>query len=171
MKSIRWENPCNGWIKINTDGSSLGNPGMAGGGGLIKDENGDWVVGFARKIGTASRFMAELLALRDGLLLCLQFHAQAVIIGMDTKVIIDALSSHAKANTIVSSIMENCRRLIAQIPQARFNHVYKEANKCADFPLDFTVFSSPLVDLFNIWEADSRGLCCNRLCPDPSFAA
>lgn len=41
IKRIRWEKPCSGWIKLNTDGSSLANPGMAGGGDLIRDENGD----------------------------------------------------------------------------------------------------------------------------------
>ena len=63
MMSIRWEKPCSEWLKLNTDGLSLGNPGLTGGGGLIRDDNGDWVVGFARKIGFASSFMAELWAL------------------------------------------------------------------------------------------------------------
>ncbi|KAK7858949.1 hypothetical protein CFP56_009614 [Quercus suber] len=98
---------------------------------------------------------------------------------MDAKIIIDALSSHTKANTIVSSIMDDCRQLIAQIPQARFEHIYKEANKCADFlarlgsslDVEFTIFSSPLVDMFNIWEADARGLCCTKMCPAPSFVS
>ena len=45
------------------DGSSLRNPHLVGGGGLIRDDNGDWVVGFARKIGIASSFMAKLWAL------------------------------------------------------------------------------------------------------------
>lgn len=176
--SICWEKPCSGWFKLNTDGSSLGNPGLAGGGGLIRDENGDWVVGFARKIGIASSFMAELWALRDGLLLCLQIHAQAVIVEMDSKVIIDTFSTHAEASTIVSAIMEDCKQLVAQIPQVRFNHVYREANKRADFlaklgaslDVDFNVFSSPPMDLLDLWEADARGLFCNRLCPAPSFA-
>lgn len=39
MKNIRWERPRGGWRKLNTDGSSLGNPGLAGGGGVIKDES------------------------------------------------------------------------------------------------------------------------------------
>ena len=72
-------------MKLNTDGSSLGNPGLAGAGGLIRDGNRSWVVGFARKIGVASSLLAELWALRDELLLCLQFHVQAVIIEMDAK--------------------------------------------------------------------------------------
>ncbi|KAL0016957.1 hypothetical protein SO802_004026 [Lithocarpus litseifolius] len=118
-------------IKRGTDGSSLGNPGLAGGGGLIRDENGDWVVGFARKIGIANSFMAELWALRDGLLLCLQTHVRAVIVEMDSKVIVDTFSTHAEASSTGFAILEDCKQLVAQIPQVRFNHVYREANKCA----------------------------------------
>ena len=33
------------WVKLNSDGPSLGNPGQAGGGGLIRDSNGVWIRG------------------------------------------------------------------------------------------------------------------------------
>lgn len=39
VKWIRWERPMQGWVKLNTDEASLGNPSMAGG-GVIRDENG-----------------------------------------------------------------------------------------------------------------------------------
>ena len=67
MKCIRWERPRSDWKKLNTDGSSLGNLGLVGGGGVIKDDIGNWVVGFSRRIGVTSSFEAELWALRDGL--------------------------------------------------------------------------------------------------------
>ena len=53
MKSIRWEKPGAGWLTLNTDGSA----------GLVRDENSDWVIGFARRIGNTSSFLAELWAL------------------------------------------------------------------------------------------------------------
>lgn len=68
LKSIWWEKPNTGWMKLNMDGSSIGNLGMAGGGGVIRDEEGNWVIGYARKIGSANSFQAELWALRDVLL-------------------------------------------------------------------------------------------------------
>ena len=40
------------------------------GGGLVRDEHGNWVAGFTRHIGTTNIFAAELWGLRDGLLLC-----------------------------------------------------------------------------------------------------
>ena len=39
-------------------------------GGLIRVENGDWIVGFARNIGITTSFQAELWAIHDGLSLC-----------------------------------------------------------------------------------------------------
>ena len=48
-------------MKLNTDGSSLGNPGLAAAGGLIRDGNGSWVVGFTRKIGVASSFVGWIM--------------------------------------------------------------------------------------------------------------
>ena len=41
MKQIRWEKPSNGWRKLNVDGASMGNLGKAGGGGLLRDEEGN----------------------------------------------------------------------------------------------------------------------------------
>ena len=37
LNMVKWDRPRIGWMKLNTDGSSLGNPGSAGGGGVIRD--------------------------------------------------------------------------------------------------------------------------------------
>ncbi|KAF7815579.1 CHD3-type chromatin-remodeling factor PICKLE isoform X1 [Senna tora] len=39
-KHVRWNKPLPGMVKFNSDGSSLGNPGPAGVGGLFRDEEG-----------------------------------------------------------------------------------------------------------------------------------
>ena len=67
--AVGWEKPPVGWAKLNSDGSALGNPGRAGGGGVIRDHNGKWLKGYARSFGSTNNCMAELWALRDGLLL------------------------------------------------------------------------------------------------------
>ena len=59
-------------MKLNTNGSSLGNLGIAGGGGVIQDKSGRWVVGFSRKIGIATGLLAELWAIRGRLMLCIE---------------------------------------------------------------------------------------------------
>ena len=42
---VKWLWPPINWFKVNSDGSSLGNPGIVGGGGLIRNENGEWLEG------------------------------------------------------------------------------------------------------------------------------
>ena len=44
---IRWHQPLLSWFKLNTNGSLLGNPGLASGCGLIQNDKGEWVKGFA----------------------------------------------------------------------------------------------------------------------------
>ena len=34
---VSWTRPCDGWYKLNSDGSALGNPKRVSGGGLIRD--------------------------------------------------------------------------------------------------------------------------------------
>ena len=63
MKNIRWEKPRAGWLTLNTDDSAASISSPAGGGGLVRDENGDWVKGFVRRIGSTSSYLAELWAL------------------------------------------------------------------------------------------------------------
>ena len=50
-------------------------------------------MGFARRIGNTSGYLAKLWALRDGLQLCLQINAQSVVIELDAKAIVDAFNS------------------------------------------------------------------------------
>ena len=69
---VRWNKPSFGWHKLNTDGDSIGNPGKAGGGGVIRDCHGDWVKGYSRSIGYTTFVLVEWWALRDGLILAIQ---------------------------------------------------------------------------------------------------
>ena len=64
---IRWHTPLYLFLKLNTDGSALGNPGLAGAGGVLRDHWGQWISGFSLHVGLAINNMAELAAVRQGL--------------------------------------------------------------------------------------------------------
>ena len=178
IKQIRWEKPDQGWWKLNTDGSQVAALGSAVGGGLIRDSRGNWVTGFTRKLGNANSFTAEVWALRDGLMLCVQKKIPAVIVEMDAKALVDALNNPSYRNSVISPIFDDCKHLILQIPQVCIKHVYREANKCADWlansghsqSLDFIIHSVPPMSLIPSVEADCHGTWCNRLCPEFSFS-
>ena len=41
---VKWSKPHPGWVKLNTDGLVFGDPKKAGGGEIIRNNEGDWVV-------------------------------------------------------------------------------------------------------------------------------
>lgn len=86
---IHWSPTPQSKVKVNTDGASRGNPGIAGAGGVIRDANGKWLVGFAAHLGIASNMAAELHALRMGLILAWDEGFRDVICEMDALVILE----------------------------------------------------------------------------------
>lgn len=120
MKDVRWERSRRGWWKLNTDGSSMGNPGLAGGGGIVRDEMGSWVMGFSRNIGATSSFEAELWALRDGLSICVEKYYLAIEVELDAKAIIDILLNPNQANSFVYPPLEDCKHLASDIVCMRY---------------------------------------------------
>ncbi|KAL6178868.1 hypothetical protein ACLB2K_050385 [Fragaria x ananassa] len=64
---VRWEPPNPGWLKLNTDGASKGNPGLSGGGSILRDPNGNVIFLTFRGYGVQTALVAEFLALIDGI--------------------------------------------------------------------------------------------------------
>ena len=87
----------------------------------------------------------------------------------------DALKNPCYGNSIISPLFDDCKVLISQIPQVRINHVFREANKCADRlansahsqASEFCIFYVPPVGLVSLVEVDIHGDSCSRLGPGP----
>ena len=50
---IQWCAPPSGWVKLNSDAVSKGNLEMAGGGGLLRNENGEFIKAYTAEIWSA----------------------------------------------------------------------------------------------------------------------
>ena len=68
--AISWCFPPPTWFKLNSDGFSLGNPGKAGGGGLIRNDRGEWLKGYARNVGYSTIVAVELSSLHSSQASC-----------------------------------------------------------------------------------------------------
>ena len=68
-KLIRWNPHPMGWFKLNTDGAFKANSIMVFACGIIRDENGNWLVGFAFHIGPSSSLQTEFWGILQGLIL------------------------------------------------------------------------------------------------------
>ena len=116
------------WVKLNTDGSAQGNPGLAEGGGLIRDCHGNWISGFARAIGLPLSIVAELWAIRDGLTRLCFLSLEVVEVEVDFLVAISLLSQTTHTNGELSFLIDDYRNLMKNIPQVRLKHCFREAN-------------------------------------------
>jgi ribonuclease HI len=132
---IGWLPPPSGFMKLNTDGSVLGNPGKASAGGLLRDSNGKWIHGFAHNLGITNSLAAELWGLRDGLLLARNLNITKLIIEIDAKSVVDLLHN-AHTNQIsshpYSALINDCRCLMLDFETATIHHAHRESNYCAD---------------------------------------
>lgn len=76
---MHWRLPPVGKLKFDIDGSSLGNPGLVGCGGILRDDGGNFNFSFSLHLGEESNVFAEVMALKQGLLYCLQLGFTGVI--------------------------------------------------------------------------------------------
>ncbi|KAL1112044.1 hypothetical protein V6Z11_D02G102300 [Gossypium hirsutum] len=70
----------NGWVYLNTDGSVNYVDMFAAGGGLLRDHNRTWIVGFTRYLGNCEVIDSELWGILDGLQITLDRSFRKVII-------------------------------------------------------------------------------------------
>ncbi|KAE8658336.1 hypothetical protein F3Y22_tig00116971pilonHSYRG00198 [Hibiscus syriacus] len=137
---VAWFPPLSGFLKLNTDGASQGNPGVAGADGLLRNEAADWILGFTAHLGICTSVAAELYAIRTGLSLAWN-------------------SLHP-----LGTIIEDVRSLKARNWIIKFQHTYREGNFCVDvlskmactIDEELMVFYSPLTEISSFLDADSR---------------
>ncbi|KAH7845274.1 hypothetical protein Vadar_000239 [Vaccinium darrowii] len=145
---IKWLHPPPGSFKLNTDGAFKGSLGQATGGGLIRDDKGNWIVGFHRSFRALQGLEAEFWALRDGLLLAQNKRLVPLKVEMDALAAIQLISDSNQTRHFLSNIIHDCRCLMRQLGVVKIDHAYREGNKCADLlasmsfndDLDFHVF-------------------------------
>ncbi|KAF7835740.1 ribonuclease H [Senna tora] len=163
---ISWCRPDQGHIKLNTDGSSIGNPGPAGVGGLFRDSNGKWLCGFSGSIGKQTNMSAELMAIKHGLLLGLQRGFGDLIVEVDCLEAINLIKNEDISRHQLGSLIQDIRAISNSFAKISLKHVYREANHCADGlakmgsqnNLPYTVWESPPSAINLAVLADSSGV-------------
>ena len=119
IKRICWERPPQGQMKLNMDGLSNGDTGLAVCEGVIRDDRGRQITSFSRRIGFINSFEVELWGLREGLMLCCNLNISCLVIELDAKAIVDVLGNSSYVNNIISPILDDCRLLASRFQQIR----------------------------------------------------
>ncbi|KAK4733771.1 hypothetical protein R3W88_008032 [Solanum pinnatisectum] len=83
---VQWTKPPDKWVKVNTDGSALCNPGRIGAGGIIRNPKGELILAFSTPLGEGTNNQAEVEAAILGLSWCANLRYKNVILEVDSQV-------------------------------------------------------------------------------------
>ncbi|GFY96643.1 hypothetical protein Acr_11g0009490 [Actinidia rufa] len=101
-------------------------PITAAGGGLIRDHNGSWVVGFRRPIGPVDSVATELWALRDGLQLAATIQIKPLQVEVIVMAIIQLLLGHRAHDTYIVNLIHDCGFMIESLQVNRIDHTFRQ---------------------------------------------
>ncbi|KAG7571647.1 Ribonuclease H domain [Arabidopsis suecica] len=164
-RMIGWVAPAAGWVKLNTDGASRGNPGPATAGGVLRDGDGAWCGGFALNIGRCSAPLAELWGVYYGLYLAWDRKVSRLVVEVDSEMVVGFLKTGINDTHPLSFMVRLCHGFISRDWIVRIDHVYREANFLADglaefafsLPLGFHLLNSVPEFVASVMSADNLG--------------
>ncbi|KAG7534372.1 Endonuclease/exonuclease/phosphatase superfamily [Arabidopsis thaliana x Arabidopsis arenosa] len=164
-RMVSWLPPSDGWVKLNTDGASHGNPGLATAGGVLRDGDGRWIQGFAFNIGFCSATLAELWGVYYGLYLAWERRIPRLQLEVDSEVVVGFLKTGISDTHPLSFLVRLCYGFLLKDWTVRVSHVYREANHLADGlanyaftrPLGLHLFASCPESMLGCLAEDARG--------------
>ncbi|KAJ8436976.1 hypothetical protein Cgig2_012263 [Carnegiea gigantea] len=130
---ITWQAPPMGWVTVNTDGASKGNPGHAGGGGVIRGDRREWLVGFIERMGVCSSTKAEIKATLQGLRLAQHMGLKKISLQLDSLTVMGMLKGTYDWCLEHAPLLSECKSLIESRDwEVKVSHCFREANQVAD---------------------------------------
>lgn len=125
-------------FSIYGDGGSRGNPGPAGSGAIIRNEEGDTVAEISEFLGVTTNNVAEYTAVLRGLeTLATMLEGKAkdaeVHVRMDSMLVIRQMKGEWKIkHPNMKPLAARVGELVSLFKSVSFEHVYREHNKDAD---------------------------------------
>jgi ribonuclease HI len=151
---------------LNVDGSLLGATDSAGYGGLLRNNNGEFILGFYGAAATPSILFAELMAVLKGLQLCWENGYRRIVCCSDSlhtvNLIRDGVSVHHRFANEVFSILQ----LIDKDWNVVVEHTLREGNTYEDVlakmgaqsDVPLVSFHTPPMELASPLLADAQGV-------------
>jgi len=135
------------------DGGSRGNPGTAGYGVAITDENGDFVVNLSVFLGIRTNNFAEYSGLLGALNYAVSHGYRDLQIYADSELMVKQISGAYKVKSAdLKPLFDQAREMISRLHSFRITHIPREKNREADrlanLAMDQSVDSSSPKELF-----------------------
>ncbi|EEF31777.1 nuclease, putative [Ricinus communis] len=104
-------------------------PGSAGGGGLFRNEFGDWIGGYVVHIGYCTAIEAELWAALQGLLIARRRGYQRLVLEVDSQLLVAWPTSLSVLEGKCANLVQTCRGLEHEFSSFQVQHVFQEGNR------------------------------------------
>ncbi|XP_028760097.1 uncharacterized protein LOC114744950 [Neltuma alba] len=121
-----------GVFRLNTNGS-VNNLRQAACDGIIRDENGNWIVGFHKRLGRVPSTTAELLGITTRLQICRQQGFDKVLVYTDSLEAIHLLMTDSGGYHPFRTEITKGRRLIFSDWEIEFRYAPRESIQRVDF--------------------------------------
>jgi ribonuclease HI/exonuclease III len=139
---LLWRATLNEWC-LFFDGASKGNPGQAGGGGIILDPSGIIHTVYAWGLGHATNNQAEFLALWQGLRQALNLGIESIRIFGDSKQVLETLIlKKTPKDCSLAQLYRKSAILLSQFKDSQIHHVLRNLNGQADAQANIGSFLS-----------------------------
>ncbi|KAM5549518.1 hypothetical protein ABKV19_000773 [Rosa sericea] len=130
--ALKWLKPANGWVKLNVDGARSNLHGNIGAGGVIRDQFGNWINGFAAYFGHGEVLEAEAWGMLLGLKLASDIGMDKVVVECDSKVLVNLVNNGVDELHPLKTVIDYCLHIQAGFSECIISHVFREVNTVAD---------------------------------------
>lgn len=121
------------YLVANTDGGARGNPGPAGYGVVIKDQDGKKVTGLSEYLGHQTNNFAEYSALLGALRYAVEHGPRALKVISDSELLVKQIKGQYKVkHPGLQELYRQAKELIARLEWFSIEHSFREQNQEAD---------------------------------------
>jgi ribonuclease HI len=118
---------------LYADGACRGNPGPAGSGAALVNEEGHVVAEAMRSLGHGTNNVAEYTALIIGLEEARRHGVEELEVRMDSKLVVEQMNGRWRVRDAkLIPLHVRARELFAQFPERQIRHIPRDQNAVAD---------------------------------------
>ncbi|KAI4313582.1 hypothetical protein L6164_026547 [Bauhinia variegata] len=128
-----WRFPEKGWIKCNVDGSFLSEKRSTGCGGVYRDEQGNWLYGFSKKLVYSDLTTAEIEAIYTGLKVAWERGYKKIILESDSTAAVDLVNKGVSSGHSLAEPVNQAREYLNKDwKEIKIVYLPRDYNKVAD---------------------------------------
>ncbi|KAH1097270.1 hypothetical protein J1N35_014191 [Gossypium stocksii] len=154
------------WVLLSTDRAVARDSGYAATGGVARNREGNWIVGFNRFLGVCSSFEAEVWGILDGILILLKKRYRRISIIADNLEVAQILMDTVLEDSGIS-MLQKTQRILQSEGEWRVKHIPRNHNLVTDhlaklslsWKSSLQVFDEAPKDILDLLQVDKMNDC------------